>query len=508
VQIFTSPPRRVRRVRITCAADELSGEVLHIESRDGACFVVPVEVAAHSLCLAALCQPREASAVIQSYSFRFREQEQGRVLFPTLSAVVLERVLQFCFHDHLVNGPDLRQSAALAPPPSPVSVARSPPPALCSSSSCSSSSLLASSFPPSSAAFASCSASASTASLASATSSHHRKRPATSFRSPHSSHASREVRTAPHVRGFPSLEEHRSPRLASLRRRLFASLSDSDSDEDLNEVHRRHVESDENAGVAVMHSSDDATAAAVTSEEDGELTDARTRLSAMECSELEEYLLTDSSDSGHLPELQFGELDDDVAVESLGAAERVRSPSIRRTDARCVSVTGAPACGVRLPCVSNRDGSGDGSPTPLCSPSCSHFQNPLRDRHGSCAGERPTTTWCSEYVEHPRQHGSAASYRSSAMSAQLRQRRVFCFEIPPHEVMDLLMAAHFLGISSLQERACQMVADNALAVSSFEGLPDEVVHQILEHVTPQQLLTVEKLLAISHPSIGRRSFVR
>jgi len=271
------------------------------------------------------------------------------------------------------------------------------------------------------------------------------------------------------------------------------------------------------------------------------------RLSSMECSELPDQCLFPAESESFLADPLFRR-------ESLHLAGASQSQAHSAAERSLTHSTLVPSFAV----VQHPGRQQSSSPRrlstslPLHSPPCWDFQNPLLIAES--LDQQCDTTWCREFVKRTRHEvldttsavvsrsltssscsslssssssSSATSSSSSSTSSstssswssfaptqqskvsaqvQLRQRRVFCFEIPPDEVMDILMAAHFLGISTLQERACQMVADNALAVSSFEGLPDEVVHQILARVTPRQLVSLEKLLSKSHPLIDTSIF--
>eukprot|EP00249_Psilotum_nudum_P011659 c23305_g4_i1 orf=653-2626(+) len=71
-------------------------------------------------------------------------------------------------------------------------------------------------------------------------------------------------------------------------------------------------------------------------------------------------------------------------------------------------------------------------------------------------------------------------------------RLVFQFEVSPGQAMDLIHAAHFLGIRTLLSIAARMVADNLKDVSDLSSLPGDLGWCIAEQFSAEQLFDAEE----------------
>eukprot|EP01125_Pyxidicula_operculata_P022103 TRINITY_DN8887_c0_g1_i2.p1 TRINITY_DN8887_c0_g1~~TRINITY_DN8887_c0_g1_i2.p1 ORF type:complete len:904 (-),score=138.46 TRINITY_DN8887_c0_g1_i2:26-2737(-) len=109
--------------------------------------------------------------------------------------------------------------------------------------------------------------------------------------------------------------------------------------------------------------------------------------------------------------------------------------------------------------------------------------NPLRSSYG-------TSQSIKEYVS---SSPSTSPVKSKGFdSTQPNQKRVVTlFEIPTEDLLEVMMAAHFLDIPSLLELTCKQIAKYIDAVESLSGIPDEVVHLIYSYIPPEQLALVE-----------------
>eukprot|EP01102_Stenamoeba_stenopodia_P018010 TRINITY_DN654_c0_g1_i1.p1 TRINITY_DN654_c0_g1~~TRINITY_DN654_c0_g1_i1.p1 ORF type:complete len:833 (+),score=153.34 TRINITY_DN654_c0_g1_i1:233-2731(+) len=96
-----------------------------------------------------------------------------------------------------------------------------------------------------------------------------------------------------------------------------------------------------------------------------------------------------------------------------------------------------------------------------------------------------------------REKKNNAKGRNSAFvpeaTSQKDSRVVFLFSLSPDVVMDIMMAAHFLQVPRLVDIACKMLADNFLQLTSIEGIPDDIVLNILRYLSPECLVVAESM---------------
>eukprot|EP01018_Ginkgo_biloba_P023419 Gb_40339 [translate_table: standard] len=71
-------------------------------------------------------------------------------------------------------------------------------------------------------------------------------------------------------------------------------------------------------------------------------------------------------------------------------------------------------------------------------------------------------------------------------------RLVFQFEVEPKQVMDIIYAAHFLGIKELLNVASTMVAHHLEDVLDLSSIPGDLAWCIAEKLSPQELLAAEE----------------
>lgn len=71
-------------------------------------------------------------------------------------------------------------------------------------------------------------------------------------------------------------------------------------------------------------------------------------------------------------------------------------------------------------------------------------------------------------------------------------RLVFQFEVTPTQVMDLIHAAHFLGVKNLLTVAATMVAHNLKDVQDLSSLPPDLAWCIAEQLSPEDLFLAEE----------------
>lgn len=100
-------------------------------------------------------------------------------------------------------------------------------------------------------------------------------------------------------------------------------------------------------------------------------------------------------------------------------------------------------------------------------------------------------------------------------------RIVFAVEIPATEVMEMVMACHYLDIPDLLDTACKMVAGNISGLKTLQGgsserinflhqiahirlVPPDVTHHIYSHLSAEELLNVEnsELHHSAHTDLG------
>eukprot|EP00250_Pteridium_aquilinum_P016706 c23245_g1_i1 orf=154-2130(+) len=71
-------------------------------------------------------------------------------------------------------------------------------------------------------------------------------------------------------------------------------------------------------------------------------------------------------------------------------------------------------------------------------------------------------------------------------------RLVFQFEVPPTQVMDIIHAAHFLGVQHLLSVAAAMVAHNLKDLQELSSLPPDLAWCIAEQLSAQDLFLAEE----------------
>jgi len=71
-------------------------------------------------------------------------------------------------------------------------------------------------------------------------------------------------------------------------------------------------------------------------------------------------------------------------------------------------------------------------------------------------------------------------------------RTVFQFGIAPDQVMDVLMASHFLDIPTLLSLSIYMLVHHFESIPSLDGIPNEIIIQIFNHLPPELLYVAEE----------------